>query len=99
MNSLKLLTGELKVKLPPLYSQENNRDPLALVRFYDTLGDWSWYAIEFDGESTFFGLVLGFERELGYFSLEELEQVNESAGFPRIERDSGFEPVPVSKIE
>jgi hypothetical protein len=94
-----LLTTEIKEKLPPLYSQENTADPLALVRFYDTLGDWSWYVIEFDGENLFFGLVFGFESELGYFSLAEFEQLNREAGFARIERDEAFEPTPISAIQ
>jgi hypothetical protein len=29
---------------------------------------WTWYSTEFDGEDLFFGLVVGFETELGYFN-------------------------------
>ena len=36
--------------------------------------DWTWYATEYDGEDLFFGLVSGFEVELGYFSRTELEK-------------------------
>ncbi|MGE0266610.1 MAG: DUF2958 domain-containing protein [Candidatus Obscuribacterales bacterium] len=94
-----LLTEKDRQELPALYSQENTEDPVAQIRFYDTLGGWSWYGIEFDGEDLFFGLVLGFERELGYFTLAELEQVNQAAGFTRIERDPGFQPTELSKIQ
>ncbi|MGD9683525.1 MAG: DUF2958 domain-containing protein [Candidatus Obscuribacterales bacterium] len=94
-----LLTRKDRQDLPPLYSQENTEDPIARIRFMDILGSWSWYAIEFDGEDLFFGLVLGFERELGYFALSELEQVNRAAGFTRIERDSGFQPTKISEIK
>ena len=45
----------------------------------------------FDGEDIFFGLVSGFELELGYFSLSELESVRGPLGLP-IERDLYFEP-------
>ena len=96
---MELLTKNLRDELPELYSQENNPAPIAIVRFIDTLGSWSWYAVEFDGENTFFGLVLGFERELGYFSLSEFEEVNQAAGFSRIQRDKDFVPTPISKIE
>jgi hypothetical protein len=96
---MQLLTTKVKEDLPPLYSQENNPDPLALIRFVDTLGDWSWYAIEFDGDNLFFGLVLGFERELGYFTLAEFEEVNRAAGFARIQRDKDFRPTPVREIQ
>ncbi len=93
-----LLMKENKQQLAPLYSQENDPDPLAVVRFYDQLGDWSWYATEFDGSNLFFGVVLGFERELGYFSLIEFERVNQDAGFARIIRDLYFKPTRLSQI-
>jgi hypothetical protein len=35
----------------------------------------------------FFGAVKGFETELGYFSLRELESLKVAGGHPRIERD------------
>jgi len=59
--------------------------------------DWHWYPVEFDGKDLFFGLVIGFERELGYFSLAELESVKVLAGFG-VMRDESFVPVPVSTI-
>lgn len=93
-----LLTKEVESKLPALYSQEQNPDPLALVRFFDTFGDWSWYATEYDGKDLFFGVVIGFERELGYFSLSEFEQVNRDAGCERIKRDPDFKPTKLSAI-
>lgn len=49
------------------------------------------YASEFDGNDTFFGLVSGFEVELGYFSLSELEEARDALGLP-IERDLHFQP-------
>jgi len=94
-----LLTEEIKKSLPALYSQEENKAPLARARFIDSLGDWSWYAIEFDGDNLFFGLVLGFERELGYFTLSEFEEVNQKAGFDRIQLDPDFTPVSVHEIQ
>jgi hypothetical protein len=51
----------------------------------------TWYASEFDGEDLFFGLVSGFEVELGYFSLKELKEVKGPMGLP-IERDLYYEP-------
>lgn len=41
---------------------------------------------EFDGEGILFGLVSGFEVELGYFSLSESEAVRGPLGLP-VERD------------
>ncbi len=80
-------------------TQESNPDPIAGVRFYDTLSGWNWYAVEFDEkEKLCFGLVIGFENELGYFSLIELEKMNEDAGFMRIRRDDDFTPSCLSQL-
>jgi hypothetical protein len=54
-------------------------------------------ATEFDGEDTFFGLVDGHERELGYFSLRELESVRGALGLP-IERDLYWRPKTLREI-
>jgi hypothetical protein len=94
---MKLLTNELRRVLPALYSTENDKDPMALVKFFTPWTSWSWYATEFDGEDTFFGLVDGLERELGYFSLLELESITGPGGL-RIERDLYFEPTPLSRL-
>lgn len=88
---MKLLTKELIRKLPKLYEQEEKGfEAIAYVKFFSIVSNWTWYATEFDGEDIFFGLVQGFEEELGYFSLSELE----SSGL-RIERDNFFTPIPL----
>lgn len=95
---MKLLTQEDRLRLPPLYSTEDEEDPIVQVKFFDPCGSWSWYATEFDGEDLFFGLVDGFERELGYFRLSELASVRGPLGIG-IERDQFFTPVPLSKLD
>jgi len=95
---MKLLTKELLEKLPPLYSQENVADPMVWVKFFTPDGNWTWYGIEYDGKDIFFGYVVGFEKELGYFSLKELESTRGKFGLP-IERDKYFEPMPLSKVK
>ena len=47
----------------------------AIIHYFSPASNWDWYASEFDGKDTFFGLVSGFELELGYFSLQELESL------------------------
>lgn len=82
-----LLDEASREKLPPLYANEAlGLEALALVKFFTPDSDWTWYASEFDAEDIFFGLVSGFEVELGYFSLSELEEVRGPFGLP-IERD------------
>lgn len=92
-----LLTKEIRKRLPPLYTNENIPDPIVQVKFFTPWSNWTWYATEFDGEDTFFGLVFGFEKELGYFSLSELESLTGPWGL-KIERDMHFEPKPLSEI-
>src|SRR5210317_913141 len=87
-----LLPAEIKEQLPNLYeNEEYGLEAKALVKFFTPDSNWTWYASEFDGEDIFFGLVSGFEVELGYFSLSELESVRGPLGLP-IERDLYFEP-------
>lgn len=93
---MKLLTKEILKSLPPLYSQENNPDPIVRVKFFHPMSNWTWYATEYDGKDIFFGLVDGFEKELGNFSLSELQSVKiHGLG---IERDLYFEPKPLSEV-
>lgn len=93
---MKLLTKEILKTLPALYSNENNPDPMVRVKFFHPVSNWTWYATEYDGKDLFFGLVDGHEKELGYFSLSELESVKvRGLG---IERDMYFIPCKLSEI-
>ena len=87
-----LLDQESRDLLPGLYSGEDRGlDTLAQVKFFTPDSNWTWYASEFDGDDIFFGLVIGFVNEFGYFSLSELQAVRGPWGLP-IERDIHFEP-------
>jgi len=98
IRGMKLLTQELRKKLPPLYSQDGKGGKaVALVKYFTPSSSWSWYASEFDGEDTFFGLVDGQFKELGYFSLRELEEVRGPMGLP-IERDLYWKPKTLEEI-
>ena len=94
---MQLLTQEIRAKLPVLYTSENDPDPMVWCKFLTSDSSWTWYAIEFDGVDTFFGLVDGFEQELGYFSLSELQSVRGKLGLP-IERDRYFKPCHLSEV-
>ena len=105
-----LLTKANRKALPPLYSQENNPDPIVQVKFFDPTGSFTWFAYEFDGEDLFFGKVFSSmcpDGEIGYFRLSELETCKQ--GMPQrtfaeklkalpIERDKFFTPKPLSQI-
>jgi hypothetical protein len=89
---MKLITEEIKKRLPKLYEQDGKGyDAIAYVKFFTPDSNWTWYVTEFDGKDTFFGLVDGFEKELGYFSLSELESTKGPLGL-KVERDLYFKP-------
>jgi hypothetical protein len=75
---MKLLTKELRKQLPALGATEKQEDPLVICKFFTPDSSWSWYITEFDQEDTF-GLVVGFEVELGTFrSLNSKQQRDRS---------------------
>ena len=94
---MKLLTAELRKQLPALGTTANQADPTIVCKFFTPDSSWTWYAIEFDGDDTFYGLVDGFEQEFGSFSLAELENLRGPMGLP-VERDLYFKPAPASKF-
>lgn len=93
---MKLLTKEMRENLPKIYAQDGKGDKaIAHYKFFTPDSSWTWYVTEGeailddDGNEVdfhFFGYVIGLEKELGYFSLNELESVTGPLGLP-IERD------------
>ena len=97
--AMELLTGQGRAILPPLYHNESlGLEAVAPLKFFTPDSSWTWYPTEFDGDDIFFGLVSGFEVELGYFSLSELEGVRGKLGLP-IERDLYFEPTTLRELK
>ena len=94
---MKLMTKELREKIPSLYSQEKVEDPIVHAKYFTPDSSWTWYAMEFDGKDTFFGYVDGIYPELGYFSLSELESVKGPLGL-KVERDLYWKPRPLSEV-
>jgi len=90
---MKLLTKEIEKKLPKLYSQENEKDPKIIVKYFTPWSNWTWFAWEGEkqpnGDWIFFGMVHGLEKEMGYFSLNELESITGPMGL-KVERDKWF---------
>ena len=87
---MKLLTKALEKRFSEIGSQENEKNPIVVVKFFNPAGRGTWYATEYNPETkTFFGYVSIFSDindEWGSFSLEGLESVN--CGFNlKIERD------------
>ena len=99
---MQLLTKELIKKLPALYANEEVEDPMVIAKFFALASNWTWFAMEFDGVDTFFGMVHGFEKELGYFSLKELQSLKLTMGgidIPAVERDINWIPRRLSELK
>ena len=95
---MKLLTKAIRAKLPPLGSQEElGADAKVVVKFFTPDSNWTWFCVEYDGEDKFVGLVDGLEKELGYFSLSELQSIRGSLGLP-VERDLYWEPCTLREV-
>lgn len=107
LRGMKLLPKEIRDILPALYSQDGKGGKAVVyTKFFTPDSQWSWYCTE--GEPVlndkgaevdfrFFGLVDGFEKELGYFALSELEEVRGPMGLP-IERDLYWQPKTLEQV-
>lgn len=92
---MKLITKAIENKLlkHPLYSTDGKNEKDVLVKFFNPCGIGTWYVFEAEKNGDdwmFFGLVDLHEKELGYFTLSELESVKLPFGLS-IERDKYFE--------
>jgi hypothetical protein len=84
---------ELLTILPPLYAQDGfGDDAIAYIKLSHPDIDWLWFVTEWDSEDTMFGLVFGFEKELGYISLSELIGSN-------VQIDLSFVPASLKAIK
>ena len=92
---MELLTQDIIERLPRLGSQDGKppTEVTVVAKFFDPTVSWTWYVVEGeqreDGDWEFFGLVRGFETELGYFTLKELEHAKD--GLP------GLKAVPIER--
>ncbi len=98
---MKLMTKELEARFKEVGSQEDNKDPIIIAKYFNPSGAGTWYATEYNPEERlFFGYVSIFgdlNDEWGYFSLDELESFKSQFGLG-IERDLYFGEKRVSEI-
>ena len=98
-----LMTEKLADTIPALGATENAADyddVLARAKLFSPYSHWTWYITEMDRETgQCFGLVEGFEKEIGYFALTELAETTMLGGVPAVERDLYWEPKTLSEIK
>jgi hypothetical protein len=94
-----LIPKEILKTIPPLYTTEEQTNPIVQVKLFTPDSNWSWYILEYDPQQKLlFGLVDGHERELGYFSLTELEELTGPLGLS-VQRDIFFEPIFLEELK
>ena len=98
-----LMTEKLADTIPALYANENVADydtVLAPAKLFSPYSNWTWYITEMDRETgQCFGLVDGFEKEIGYFDLTELAETTVFGGVPAVERDLYWQPMTLGEIK
>tara|TARA_R100000458_G_C8272049_1_gene246856 strand:- start:429 stop:731 length:303 start_codon:yes stop_codon:yes gene_type:complete len=87
---MQLLTKQIKKRAKPLGATDGDELKPVLVKYFTPWSNWTWYAVEFDGDDLFFGYVEGHDNEWGYFSLSDLESIDGPFGL-KVERDLFFE--------
>ena len=107
VRGMKLLTQDIRKKLPPLYSQDGKGGKaVAYLKLFTPDSSFSWFLTEgspitdaqgVEVDFKFFGLVDGQCKELGYVMLSELESVRGPMGLP-IERDLWWKPKTLAEI-
>ena len=90
-----LMPPNLRATIPRLHATEGVQGRMVHLKWFTPDSFWTWFVLEFDpSDGICFGLVDGLERELGYFSLDEIEQLRGPLGL-RVERDLYWQPKPL----
>ena len=97
---MKLLTKEITKKATEQYDKGSELDGQMIVaKFFDPMGSWTWYLMNLaDDKDYAWGIVDGFEVEMGSFSINELQKIKFKPFGHGIERDLYFEPVKASEL-
>ncbi len=88
---MELLPVELRNQLPGLYEQDEAEDKIVYIKYFFPAGNWTWFVTEGEDRGSdflFFGYVIGLEKEWGYFTLKQLEEINWRG--LKVERDLYF---------
>ena len=98
----KLMTVGVAETIPPIYTYAESSPEEAVVhaKLFSPYSNWTWFIMELDPDTGLcFGLVEGFETELGYFDLTELAEVKVFGGVPAVERDLYWRTASLSDVK
>jgi hypothetical protein len=99
---MKLMTKKIEKRFEQVGSQENEIDPLVILKLFDPCGRYTYYATEFNKEdNVLFGFCvspLGSDcDEWGSTSLDEIKSVKNRMGLG-IERDLYFKEQRIKSV-
>ena len=99
LNMSNLISKEMLDKLPKLYETEDIKDPLCHIRLFTPGANFTWFIIEISiDENLCYSYVKGLEDELGYFSLDEIEDIRGGLNL-QVELDTSFKPALLSVVK
>ena len=85
---MKLMTKVIERKAQKQFPMGSDFKQMVVAKFFDPTGSWVWYLMNQDPKDTDYcwGIVKGFEVEMGSFSISELQNYRGRFGLG-IERD------------
>lgn len=87
-----------KMQIPKLYETEEISNPTCHIKLFTPDSIWEWYIIELSIDLDIcYGYTKGFEGELGYFSLNELNEIRGNLGL-KVEIDTSFTPISLASV-
>ena len=96
---MKLMTKAIEKKAQKQYPLGDSMEQKVVAKFFDAGGSWSWYLMNQDPTNPdyMWGIVSGFEVEMGSFSLSELQSHHGAFGLG-IERDKFFKEMTAKEV-
>jgi len=96
---MKLMTKAIEKKAQRQFAKGSDMSQMVVAKFFDPCGSWTWYLMNQDPNDPdyLWGIVKGFEVEMGSFSLSELSTVKGRLGLG-MERDLYFTPKAAKEI-
>ena len=95
---MKLLTKSIQKSAEDQFDKADDMDQKIVAKFFNPLGDWSWYLMNKDPESGYCCCIVdGNAVEMGSFMIEELQDIELPMGLG-IERDTSFESITAKEL-
>lgn len=97
---MELLPEELRARIPRLGANANEQEPMVWAKLFNPASGWRWYLIELEplaGDRMCFGYRVGWDEELTYFNLSDLDLHAAEVGVPN-QHDPTFVPCGLSVV-